>query len=151
MIKHLSIKIWERVAEFRIEEPELQEEELWCGYAREFYEWIDEWIIPVEFELISINQARVLLLNKYMEWRSFVPKSHQDYTGSRGHTCIYHAFIRACEHLQVMELRLHKPILLPDPEPQSNLKFPGAALFLPELDSDIGEFLDEDPDKVLDE
>ena len=58
MNKHLSIKIWERVAEFRIEEPELQEEELWCGYAREFYEWIDEWIIPVEFELISINQAK---------------------------------------------------------------------------------------------
>ena len=50
-----------------------------------------------------------------------------------------------------MELRLQKPILLPDPEPQTNLKFPGAALFLPELDSDIDEFLDEDPDKVLDE
>jgi hypothetical protein len=54
-----------------------------------------------------------------------------------------------------MELRLHKPILLPDPEPQPNLKFPGAVLFLPEhdsgLDEEIDEDLDKDPDQDLDE
>lgn len=136
-------RIWERVAVFRIEEPELDEsllhdkEELWCGYAREFQESIKEWILHDNFDLISINQAKLLLLDKYREWRMFVPKIHQDYTGSRGHICIYHVFIRACEHLHVAELRLQKPLLFlpkdPPPTPPP-AKYGGPMLFLGEVE-----------------
>jgi len=134
---------WEKVAVFRIEEPEVDEpllhekEELWCGYAREFQESIKEWILHDDFDLVTVNQAKLLLLDKYLAWRKFVPKLHQDQTGSRGHICIYHVFIRACELLQVEELRLQKPLLfLPkDPPPiPPPAKYNGPMLFLGEVD-----------------
>ena len=38
-------QIWERVTVFRVKEPEPDEYELWCGYAREFQEIIKEWVL----------------------------------------------------------------------------------------------------------
>jgi hypothetical protein len=132
-------RIWGRVTAFQVEEsaPHDGEEEYWCDYALEFQKWIKEYLMPVDSNLISINQDKLTLLDKYLEWRKFVPKTHQDYTGSRGHICIYHVFIRACEHLQVAELRLQKPLLFlpkdPPPTPPP-AKYHGPMLFMGEVE-----------------
>ena len=132
-------KIWDQVEPFQLEEPSPKEimQARMCGYAREFYDWVEEWILPIEGNLIAINQAKVILLDKYMEWRSFVPKLHVEYTSERGHTCIFHIFIQASEFLQVAELRIRKPMLFipPPPPPQPpGPKLDGPMIYLGKLD-----------------
>lgn len=97
-------------------------EPTYCVYARKFNLWAEELCAgavkdPNTRSLVVINQAKVLLLDKYMEWRSFVPKKHRAYTGSY-HVCIFHIFVTAYDRLKVVELSLTPPMLfLPAPPP----------------------------------
>ena len=54
------------------EPSDIFEDELWCGYARELHEWIETYIHEIEISLLGLNQAKVLLLDKYLEWRAFL-------------------------------------------------------------------------------
>ena len=128
--------IWDNVQVFTVDEENLTAEKTnICGYAQEFASWIDQWICSdQELNLIQLNQLKVILLDKYLEWRSFVKKSHQEHVGVRGHQCIYHIFIRACEYLKVEELRMHKPMLFIPPPPPPRYEPQGPMLFLGEVD-----------------
>jgi hypothetical protein len=127
--------LWNQVETFVVEESQVDEKALWCGYAREFSNWLDEYILSKQdYDLIGINQAKIIILDKYLAWRSFVPKGHQDRIGSRGHTCIFHVFITACEQLLVAELRLHQPRYFIPPPPPSRPVPRGPALFLSPLE-----------------
>ncbi len=96
------------------------ERQTYCVYAIRFNTWAEELCVGATTNpsIVSINQAKVLLLDKYMQWRSFVPKRHRAYTGS-AHTCIFHVFEIAYDRLKVVELSLTPPMLfLPVPPPQ---------------------------------
>ena len=45
----------------------------------EFYSWLNANILPPEENIYAINQTKVILLDKYLEWRQIVHKSHQDF------------------------------------------------------------------------
>ena len=129
--------IWNKVEAFKIEEPQDDEQAYWCGYAREFYTWLNETVFSeTEPNLVSVNQAKIILLDKYLEWRSFVPKTHQERINGKGHICIYHVFIRTCERLKVIELRISKPMLFIPSPPQipPRIEPKGPILFLDPLE-----------------
>ena len=66
--------IWDRIDDFAVPEEAIK----WCPYARKFAEWAATLISTSEQpNLIEVNQAKVLLLDRYFEWRSHVPKSHR--------------------------------------------------------------------------
>ena len=127
--------IWNKIEAFEIDESPVDEKALWCGYAKEFSNWLDEWLpYNQNYDEVGINQAKIILFDKYFAWRSFVPKHHQDRIGSRGHICIYQVFIMAGEQLMVAELRLSKPkYYIPPPPPQRPIP-EGPALFLGRID-----------------
>src|SRR6266540_5071120 len=55
-----------------------------CAYARKFKEWADALCVAVGQDVqkngasavVAVNQAKVLLVDKYFEWRAAAPKTH---------------------------------------------------------------------------
>ncbi len=92
-----------------------------CVYAQKFQEWTQDLCIKVAQipSIVSVNQFKVLLIDKYFEWRSFSPKRHRNYTGTAqgSHTCIFHVFETAYNRLKVVELSLTPPMLFLPPPP----------------------------------
>ena len=106
--------IWNRIDNFEV----ARDAVAWCPYARKFAQWSASLIETSEKpELVTINQAKVLLIDKYFEWRTYVPKSHRNRVGPGGHRCIYHVFEQAYEKLRVIELSLTPPLLFIPPPP----------------------------------
>ena len=117
---------WNRIQD--LEFPE-ESEDTACIYALKFQDWTDELLLFLKNpDLISINQAKILLADKYFEWKRFVPQSHRLRLGIHGHTCIYQILENAYEKLQIVELSLTKPMLfipLPPIKPQEPPNFLG--------------------------
>jgi hypothetical protein len=107
--------IWDRVDDFAVPKEAIK----WCPHARKFAEWSATLVETSQGpNLVKVNQAKVLLLDRYFEWRSYVPKSHRNRVGPGGHRCIYHVFEQTYEKLKVIELSLTPPpLFLPPPPP----------------------------------
>src|SRR5689334_4244347 len=105
--------------QFTFERPdELEQGEL-CAYARSFASWVKQTCQSAlnPPSALSINQAMLLLLKKYFEWRDAVPHAHRNRAGNTGHVCVYHIFDRGYHRLRVAELVLTPPILVQPPQP----------------------------------
>lgn len=95
-----------------------------CSYAKQFREWANSLRARKSRNTVDINQAKVLLLDKYYEWRNSVPSQHRTLTSDRGHYCIFHVFDAAYKSLRLAELSLTPPMLfippppLPPPQPK---------------------------------
>jgi hypothetical protein len=96
-----------------------QEPEL-CEFAQFFNSWV-EWlfdeIISEKPSVIAVNQAKILLADKYFDWRTLVPKSHRNHISYRGHNCIFQIFVQAYDRIKLVELSLTPPMLFIPPEP----------------------------------
>lgn len=110
-----------------------------CVYALSFQKWIDELAKMLEnLNEVAVNQAKILLTDKYFDWERIVPQSHRQRLGVHGHTCIYQVFKKAYENLRVVELSLTPPPIYNSPQPLPQPKQPMiGGLF-------IGEGLDGD-------
>lgn len=118
-----------------------------CEYAQPFSDWFERLYVDVarEASIVKINQDKVLLLDKYMEWRAFAPKRHRNYAGG-GHTCLFHVFEASYNRLKTLELALTPPLLFMPPEPSRALVVPPpqiAGIFLGEQDEPYGVEDDE--------
>jgi hypothetical protein len=110
--------IWRGVEEFEFKRPEEQPD--WCVFAFAFSDWIErlnQEIVTDDPTVVAVNQAKVLLIDKYFEWRSIVPKNHRNRIGEVGHTCIFHVFEQGYERLRAIELALMPPLLFSPPKP----------------------------------
>jgi hypothetical protein len=96
-----------------------------CVYYREFKNWADTLCAAVGRDVqkqgagavVAVNQAYVLLLTKYFDWRLAAPKAHRNYSGE-GHLCLFHCFDETYRTLRAIELSLTPPLLLlPPPTP----------------------------------
>jgi len=89
-----------------------------CIFARDFATSLEEICGPLlkTRTLISLNQAKVLLLDKYFEWRAYVPKSHRSRMAETGHTCIFYVFEEAYRQIKLAELALAPPRLYEPPQ-----------------------------------
>lgn len=114
-----------------------------CNFAQGFFEWANELCANASERksTVFVNQAKVLLLDKYFEWRAFVPKSHRNRIGGSGHICVFQVFAEAYERLKVLELSITPPMLflpptLPAPSPPQALPTPQiAGIFIGEDES----------------
>lgn len=100
--------IWHSFDDFEVPEDRPQP----CRHAEEFALWADELLERTDMSnQISVNQAKVQLLDKYFDFFALVPKSHRYCVGTRSHICIFHVFKLVGDLLQAAELKLHKPEL----------------------------------------
>ena len=101
-----------------------------CPYAEKFMQWANELYKAHSGTTVKIAQAKVLLLDKYYDWRNFVPKSHRLHTGERGHFCIFHVMDHAYCQLRLAELALNPPMLfLPAPSAPPGDLMPEGTIF----------------------
>jgi hypothetical protein len=125
---------WERYTSGEFLKRDQAADDDYCAYARQFAEWTAELAARATqyADAVAINQAKVQLVDKYFEWRAYVPKAHRLRTGRRaGHTCIFHVFVEAYHALKVAELALTPPLLfLPETPPPPQI----AGIFLGETD-----------------
>ena len=105
---------WRRFDDFEFQEPVDV-----CSYAQAFSDWAARTLdISQNPSVVLVNQAKVLLVDKYYEWYSIVPKRHRYHLSPRGHTCIFQVFLQFYQQLKALELSLTPPLLfLPPPPP----------------------------------
>jgi hypothetical protein len=108
--------LWNSMPDFELPEPQP-----YCVYAQRFLAWATQLTTNVAQapHIVFVNQAKILLVDKYFEWRHSVPRTHRNRLGSNGHVCIFQTFVDAYDQLRVVELSLTPPPLyLPAaPEP----------------------------------
>lgn len=98
-------ELWTSVDDFKFKGPVKPPDE--CKYALEFEKWTKTLITnDKEITITQVQQAKVLLVDRYFEWRRYVPKTHRNRVGERGHTCIYHVFEQTHDRLKSIELSL---------------------------------------------
>lgn len=109
-----------------------------CIFAREFQTWAEALLNVIEDpDVISINQAKLRLQDKYFEWRRVVPKSHKNRVNQVGHKCIFHVYESAYYLLRITEISLNPPFLFEPTQPPEPPKAP----LIPALY--LGEMIDE--------
>jgi hypothetical protein len=106
--------------------PNFRREPQMCSEAKEFAAWVEEYITPLveSRQLEKINQAKVLLQDKYYEWTRQVGKGHRQ-TGpnSIGHPCLYQVWHAGYMRLHATELAV-KPYQFQKP-PKPPKRQPG--------------------------
>lgn len=97
----------------------------YCPYSAQFQKWVDKLLASIKPALkkdsvsaaIAINQAKVLLIDKYFEWLAATPKSHHNRTGG-DHLCLSNVFHNSYLVIKTGELMVSPPLLfLPPPPP----------------------------------
>jgi hypothetical protein len=112
-----------------------------CVHSQQFLTWAEQLCADYSGSVVKLNQAKVLLVDKFFEWRTYVPKSHRNLIGDRGHFCIFHVFELTYRKLRLAEISLTPPMLfLPSPpSPPATLKEPPAVMGIT-----LGEVLGEE-------
>jgi hypothetical protein len=89
-----------------------------CPEAQEFLKWAQDLCSEYSDTTVRIAQAKVLLIDKYEEFRRSAPKECRHHAAEDGHYCVWHvAFEFAYRHLRQAELRLTPPMLFLPPPP----------------------------------
>lgn len=109
-------RIWQQAKEFDFS---TEEQSSLCPFAEKFSEWVRELGTKVtrDSSIVTVNQAKIMLIDKYFEWRAVVPKAHRNRIGVSGHHCIFHVFVQTYELLKAVELSLTPPMLFLPPSP----------------------------------
>lgn len=112
-------EIWSRFDDFEFAEESVK----YCRFAQAFSDWVDRALdIDGNLDIVAVNQAKVLLVDKYFEFFNVVGKGHRYHFSPRGHFCIFHVFLKTYQELKALELSLTPPLLFlprrPPPPPQ---------------------------------
>lgn len=97
----------------------------YCSYARIFKRWVDETLdkyVRHGVDEVRLAQAKMLLLDRYFEFRSYAPKGHRDKLGDKGHVCIYGVLVEAYHEIRMAQLSLNPPevLIVPSKAEQTN-------------------------------
>lgn len=120
----------------QVQEVEEEERDI-CPYALQFETWAIELVREHGTTLVSINQGKVLLVDRYFEWRATVPTAHRNRVNDQGHICIFHVFDEAYRTFRTRELSIRPPIIfIPEPKPPLPPPSPPqiAGIFIGEVD-----------------
>lgn len=100
--------IWSRFDDFDLSEDSVS----YCRYARAFSDWVSQTLdIGGGLDIVAVNQAKVLLVDKYFEYFNVVGKQHRYHLSPKGHFCIFHVFLKSYQQLKALELSLTPPLL----------------------------------------
>lgn len=113
--------IWRRFDDFEFSDAPVQR----CAYAESFFNWAIRMLdLTEDAGVVGLNQAKVLLVDKYFEHFSIAPKRHRYHFSPRGHVCIFQVFLEIYQQIKARELALSPPMLFlprrtpPSPPPQ---------------------------------
>ena len=125
-------KMWHQFDDFEV--PKVPAN--FCRFAKQFSDWADDLLKVTERpSIVAINQSKILLLDRFMDWLRAVPPSHRRIADTSHHTCIWHVFQQAYERLKVAELSLTPPMLFLPPAPPPPPPPPQiAGIFMGELE-----------------
>ena len=112
--------IWHEIEELEGPPPRVPIPESVCPYAEQFARWCQELCAELQkgATIVTVNQKKVLLLDKYFDWRAVVPKAHRTRMNDRGHRCIWHVFDETYLKVRALELALTPPMLFLPPKHQ---------------------------------
>ena len=106
-------------AHFSLADPDEEKASLYedyCEYAQLFDEWAQELIrhhVTNRPDSTTIEKAKVLLTDRYFDWRVTVPKNHRDRLGTSRHICVMAVFVEHYERLRVLALRAAPSVYAP--------------------------------------
>src|SRR5687767_12188371 len=105
--------IWSRDHGFRLPERPVEP----CAHARQFSEWAHALLarLLAGADRAALDRTKVLLVDRYFEWRAHVPAQHRNRLGQTGHPCIFQVFADAYQQLKVAELALTPPAAVVPP------------------------------------
>lgn len=109
--------VWHRHDDFVLGE---SQEQRYCAAAAAFAQWAKELVDRTSQNpgAVAINQAKVLLVDRYWAWYATVPKRHQNHIGQReAHICIFQVFAESYAGLRALELTITPPHLIEPPAP----------------------------------
>lgn len=122
---------------FSTDEHETDPYDNYCDYARSFAQWAADMVRSYvnEGDPLRLAQAKILLLDKYFEFRSYAPKSHKDRTSEKGHICLYHVFAEVYRKIRIKELTLAPPkiFVLDMKQAEKPVSTPSALAHVPAL------------------
>ena len=90
-----------------------------CVFAQSFSQWVMGLFKCLEDpSIVAVNQAKVLLQDKYFEYYRYVSKKHRKHRSPRGHICIFQVYEAAYDQLKVIELQITPPMMfVPEEKP----------------------------------
>ena len=89
-----------------------------CEFAQNFLDWGNQLLNSAKkHNIVSINQAKILLLDKFFEWFRYVPRSHRNKMSLKGHICIFQVLVSLYVQLKVIELEITPPLIFDPPQP----------------------------------
>ena len=105
--------LWSRFDSFEFAEEQTQ----YCKYAQSLLDWANrELDLSEAVGIVGLNQAKVILVDKYFEYFCIVPKRHRYHLSPSGHTCIFQVYLELYQRLKASELALSPPkLFLPSP------------------------------------
>lgn len=89
-----------------------------CGDAKEFEQWIEALLRqhPPNNDLITINQLKVALTDRWHELHRSLPAKHRTMgDGTRGHRCVFAVYMEAYDNLLYLE-RAIVPVQIAPPQ-----------------------------------
>ena len=107
--------VWYRHDDFVFGETQ---EQPYCTAAAAFAQWANELVDRTSQNpgAVSVNQAKVLLVDRYWAWYATVPKRHQNHIGHRDtHVCIFQVFAESYARLRALELSITPPRIVEQP------------------------------------
>jgi hypothetical protein len=116
----------------------------YCEDAKALWRYMEDVLnryVRGSTDLIRLAQAKVLLVDRYLDFRAYAAKAHRDKVGDKGHICLYQAWIACMHEIRTAQLRLHPPeVLIVPPKseptpPASAYALLPPAVFLGELQS----------------
>jgi hypothetical protein len=89
-----------------------------CQYARALSDSASKVReLGLSSDIVAVNQAKLLLLEKYFEFFCIVPRQHRYHLSPRGHKCIFQVFIELYSLIKSHELSSLSPPMLFEPPP----------------------------------
>lgn len=136
---------WHRHDDFTVGSPEQKEQ--FCIPAQLFAAWGEGAVQTVlrNPTPISINQCKILLMDKFFAIRADLPKAHRNLASERSlHVCVFQVYERIYYRLRAEEFMLTPPLLFEPVQPQitkiTNItKYDGFVLGKTVMDDDEDE------------
>lgn len=108
------IDIWRRFDDYELDVPTIP----LCKYAEAFSNWAESALyIEGNVSLVQLNQAKILLVDKYFQFFSIAPKNHRYYFNPKNHICIFQVFLEYYRRIRTRELGITPPMLFIPPPP----------------------------------
>jgi hypothetical protein len=106
----------------------------YCEDAKALWRYTDDVLnryVRGSTDLIRLAQAKVLLVDRYLDFRAYAAKVHRDKVGEKGHICLYQVWIAGLHEVRTAQLKLDPPEVLIVPPKSEPTPPAGAYALLP--------------------